>query len=284
MKTALNVFIGFLVGCAMLGGISPEPAPLTSPSSLYVGMAFTDELYITTKPLYKDVLVNGKIDTSWKIGTTAKRWETNETKWFLPPAKQIVILDYQPVIDDDDKVLMVNTEQNIGEGHSYQIISLKTGDELHRSVTEGTYYPLTKSLFVERTNRFVRRLNPFTQQEIWRLNGNFSFGQVWQVGDQLSILSRHPDGTRNTMRIVTSVSGRLLRQFDIPFINKSAIKGAYITHNNQVLLHFEKTNFSEPGTLLYDYWVCYDPSAQKALWRTDFHSESISSLLPFNHV
>ncbi|MVM33093.1 PQQ-binding-like beta-propeller repeat protein [Spirosoma sp. HMF4905] len=260
--------------------VSPEPAPLTSPSSLYLGMAFTDDLYVTTKPLYQDVIVNGKADTSWKIGITAKTWENNETTWFLPPVKQIVIIDYQPVIVGDN-VLIVNTEQKIGEGHSYQIVSLKTGEELHRSVTEGTYYPLGKNLFVERTNAFVRRLDPFTQREIWRLNGSFSFGQLWQVGEQLTILSRHLDGKRNTLRIVNDVSGQLLNQFDLPFFENTDIKGAYLTHENQVFLHFEQTNFSDPGTLLYDYWVRYDPQTQKALWRTDFHSESVSSLLPF---
>ncbi|MVM39283.1 hypothetical protein GO730_19825 [Spirosoma sp. HMF3257] len=260
--------------------VSPEPAPLTSPSSLYVGMAFTDDLYLTTKPLYQDVIVNGKVDDSWKIGITAKTWEGNRTAWFLPPAKQIVIIDYQPIVAGN-KVLVINTEQKIGEGHSYQIISLKTGEELHQSVTDGTYYPLSQALFVERTLTFVRRLDPFTQREIWRLDGSFSFGQLWQFGNQLSILSRHSDGRRNTMRIVNSVSGQLLTQFDLPFFNETSITGAYLTHEHQVFLHFRQLNFSDPGTLLYDYWVRYDPQTQKALWRTDFHSESISSLLPF---
>ncbi|QMW01077.1 hypothetical protein [Spirosoma foliorum] len=260
--------------------VSPEPAPLTSPSSLYAGMAFTDDLYLTTKPLYQDVIANRQTDTSWKIGITAKSWVNNETVWFLPPVKQIVITDYQPIIKGN-KVLVINTEQKIGEGHSYQIVSLKTGEELHRSVTEGTYYPLNNDLFIERTNAFVRRLDPFTQQETWRLNGDFSCGQVWQHGEQISIISRHPTGTRNTVRIVNSVSGKLRTQFDLPFINEADIKGAYLTSYNQLFLHFEQSDFSNPGTLLYDYWVRYDPQTQKALWRTDFHSESISSLLPF---
>jgi outer membrane protein assembly factor BamB len=139
--------------------VNPEPAPLTSPSSLYVGMAFTDDLYITTKPLYQDVVINGKTDTSWQIGITAKSWETNETKWYLPPIKQIVIIEHPPIISSGN-VLIVNAEQKIGEGHSYQIISQETGEELHRSVTDGTYYPLGKDRFFERTKSMVRRLDP----------------------------------------------------------------------------------------------------------------------------
>jgi len=101
--------------------VSPEPAPLTSPSSFYFGMAFTDDLYITTKPLYQDVVVNGKFDPSWKIGITAKSWEKNEQKWFLPPVNQIIIIEYPPVISGD-KLLVINPQRKIKEGHSYQII------------------------------------------------------------------------------------------------------------------------------------------------------------------
>jgi hypothetical protein len=80
---------------------------------------------------------------------------------------------------------------------------------------------------------------------------------------------------------VDSVSGKVRKQIDLPFFNETTIKGAYLTRSNQLFLHFEKQNAKEPGTLLYNYWVCYDPQARKALWRTDFHSESISSLIPF---
>ncbi|GAB4029864.1 outer membrane protein assembly factor BamB family protein [Spirosoma gilvum] len=263
--------------------VSPEPAPLTSPSSLYTGMAFTDELYLTTKPLYQQVVIDGKVDTAWRIGITAKTWETNELNWFVPPVNQIVTIAYPPVVYGD-KVLIINAEQKVGEGHSFQIVSLKTGQEQYRSTTAGTYYLLGQNHVVERTNTFVRRVDPFAQREIWRLDGNFSFGQLWAMGDQLSILSRRSDDTGNTLRIVDSVNGRLRKQIDLPFFKETAIKGAYVTRDNQLLLHFAEPNFSESGTHLYDYWVCYDPQTRQALWRTDFHSESISSLLPFIHL
>jgi hypothetical protein len=83
------------------------------------------------------------------------------------------------------------------------------------------------------------------------------------------------------MRLVNTVTGQIINEFDLPFFKETAIKGAYLTRDNQLLLRFEATNFKEPGTLLYDYWVCYDPKTQKVRWRTDFHSESFSSLLPF---
>jgi hypothetical protein len=261
--------------------ITPQPDPLTSPSSLYLGMAFTNDLYITTKPLYKSVIKkNEKIDTTWQIGLTAKNWETNETRWFLPPVKQMVIIEYPPEINGD-KILVINPEKKIGEGHSYQIISTKTGRELSQVHSEGTYYSNGSGHFFERKNEFVRKIDPFTQKEIWRINGSFAFAQVSETGEQLAILSAHPNGTLHTLRIINALTGQQLGQFNLPFFKTTAIKGAFLTRSKALLLHFKKTSFEDPGTLLYDYWVCYDPKLQKALWRTDFHSESISSLIPY---
>ncbi|RRB07260.1 hypothetical protein [Larkinella rosea] len=260
--------------------VSPEPAPLTSPSSLYGGMAFTDDFYLTTKPLYQNVIVKDQIDTSWKIGITAKRWETNETEWFLPPVKQIVILTYAPVIQGDN-VLVVNAEQKMGSGHSYQIVSLKTGREIHRSATQGIFYLLRNDRFFERTSTYVRRIDPFTRREIWRIDGNFSLGWLSEIGDQLAVLSRHSDGTQNTLRILNAGTGQERSQFNLPFFKEATLKGAYLTRLNQLLLHFESSNPRIPGERLYDYWVGYDPKNRRARWRTDFHSESFSSLLPF---
>lgn len=262
--------------------ISPQPDALTRPSSLYLGMAFTDLLYITTKPLYGSVITNkeGVTDTTWQIGITAKNWLTNETVWFLPPVKQILIIEHRPVISGD-KVLVINPEQKVGEGHSYQIVSLQTGAEIHRGVTEGTYFPLGKERFFERTNSFVRRLDPFTQKELWRIDGQFPFGQLTEMGDQLTILSRHADGSQNSLRIVNSVTGKLIKSFDVPFFKETVINGAFISNDNSVFLHFKESDLKNPGKLLYDYWVHYDPQTRSALSRTHFHSESISSLIPF---
>jgi hypothetical protein len=142
-----------------------------------------------------------------QIGITAKNWLTNETVWFLPPIKQIVTIEHRPVISGD-KVMVINPEQKIGEGHSFQVISLKTGQEMYRGVTEGTYFPLGKERFYERTKSFVRRIDPFTQKEIWHIDGQFPFGQLSEMGDQLTIISRHTDGSQNSVRIVNSVTGK----------------------------------------------------------------------------
>ncbi|MCF0075012.1 hypothetical protein LZD49_31295 [Dyadobacter sp. CY261] len=262
--------------------VSPQPDALTHPSSLYTGMAFTDQLYITTKPLYGSVIRNkeGATDTTLQIGITAKNWLTNETVWFLPPVKQITIIEHRPVVSGD-KVMVVNPEQKIGEGHSFQIVSLETGKELYRGVTEGTYFPLGKDRFFERTNSFVRRIDPFTQKELWRIDGHFPLGQLSETADQLTIISRHADGSQNSVRIVNSVTGKSIREFDLPFFKETIIHSVFISADNRVFLHFKESDPKKPGKQLYDYWVHYDPQTRTALSRTHFHSESLSSLIPF---
>ncbi len=262
--------------------ISPQPDAITRPSSLYMGMAFTDLLYITTKPLYGSVIANneGVTDTTLQIGITAKNWLTNEIAWFLPPVKQIVTIEYKPVVSGD-KVMVVNPEQKVGAGHSFQIVSLKTGQELYRGVTEGTYFPIGKERFFEKTNSFVRRIDPFTQKEIWRIDGYFPFGHLSEIAGQLTIISRHSDGAQNSLRIVDSVTGKQRKVFDLPFFKETSIHGAFLSADNRVFLHFKASDPKNPGKQLYDYWVHYDPQTRSALSRTNFHSESISSLLPF---
>jgi hypothetical protein len=53
--------------------VSPQPDALTHPSSLYLGMAFTDQFYITTKPLYGSVITDKEGDyrhylANWNYG------------------------------------------------------------------------------------------------------------------------------------------------------------------------------------------------------------------------
>ena len=81
--------------------VSPTPSPLTSKNGLTQGMAFTDEMYLTTKSLYTQVIENGKTDESFPVGITSKTWDSNKKRWFLPPVKQIVILEYVPIIAGD---------------------------------------------------------------------------------------------------------------------------------------------------------------------------------------
>ncbi|WP_428658065.1 hypothetical protein [Runella sp.] len=259
--------------------VSPAPSPLTSKNGMAFGMAFTDELYLTTKALYSQVTENDKTDESFNIGITAKTWENNEQKWFLPPVKQIVSIEYQPVIVGD-KVLIINPEVRISEGHSYQIVSLLTGKELYRGTTDGTYYWLDNACFIERTQTFVRRIDPFTQKEVWRMDGDFTNAHVSSIGNQLSIATPSPDKKR-TARLINLTAGTLLHQCILPDLDGTRLEAGYVAKDGQLLLHFRKQSFELPGTNEYDYWVNYDLQTQEALWHSDFHSESISSLMPF---
>jgi hypothetical protein len=259
--------------------VSPAPSPLTSKNGLAQGMAFTDEMYLTPKSLYTQVIENGKIDESFPIGITAKTWETNQKQWFLPPVRQIIILDYPPVIVGD-KVFIINPEQKINEGHSYQTISLQAGKELHRSTTEGTYYWLENEIFMERTNTSVKRINPFTQKEIWRIDGEFTNARVSAIRQQITVATPSPNKNR-TIRLIDADTGNLLCQCILPDLDMTQLEAVYAGKDNQLLLHFKKKSFEAIATNEYDYWVNYDLTTKQTLWHTDMHSESISSLMPF---
>lgn len=259
--------------------VSPAPSPLTSKNGLAQGMAFTDEMYLATKSLYTQVTKNGKIDESFPIGITAKTWDSNQKQWFLPPVQQIVILEYHPIIADD-KVLIINPEQKINEGHSYQIVSLRTGAELHRNTTKGTYYWLENEIFIERTNTSVKRIDPFTQKELWSMNGDFINAHVSAIGQQITIATPSPDKNR-TIRLVDANTGNLLRHCVLPDLDMTQLEAVYAQNDSQLLLHFKKKSFEAVGTNEYDYWVNYNPETKQVLGHTEIQSESISSLMPF---
>lgn len=258
--------------------VSPAPSPLTSKNGLAQGMAFTDDMYLTTKSLYTQVIENGKTDDSFPIGITAKTWGNNQKKWFLPPVQQIVILEYPPVTADG-KVLIINPEQKINEGHSYQILSLQTGEELHRATTEGTYYWLENEIFIERTNTSVKRIDPFTQKEMWRIAGEFTNAHVSAIGQQITVATPSPDKT-HTIRLIDTNTGHLLRQCVLPNLDMTRLEAVYAHDDRQLLLHFKKKSFETVEANEYDYWVNYDSATKQALGHTDMHSESISSLMP----
>ena len=176
--------------------VSPAPNPLSSHNSLKVGMAFNDEFYITTKALYTSVYSgygnNRQTDESFKIGYTAKAWENDETKWFVPPVKQIVILGNRPVIFAD-KVLIINAEQGIYDAPSYQIISLVTGEQLARIESAGDFSYIGRGFLIEQTAAFVRRIEPFNDREIWKIEGDFKNVSVAAIADQITIAVPHAD-------------------------------------------------------------------------------------------
>ena len=121
-------------------------------------MAFNDEFYVTTKALHNSIY-NGygntrQDDESFKIGITAKSWTSSETKWFLPPVKQIVIIENCPVIFGD-KVFVINPPQTVEGSQTYQLVSLADGAELFRGTTAGNFSQIGKDLF-NRANRRLR--------------------------------------------------------------------------------------------------------------------------------
>ena len=259
--------------------VSPTPSPLTSKNGLAQGMAFTDEMYLTTKSLYTQVIENGKTDESFPIGITAKTWDSNQKQWFLSPVKQIVILEYAPIIVGD-KVLIINPEQKINERHSYQILSLQTGEELHRGTTEGTYYWLENEIFIERTNKSVKRINPFTQKELWSIAGDFMNAHISAIGHQITAATTSPDKNR-TIQLIDANTGNLLRQCILPDLDMTRLEAVYAQNDSQLLLHFKKKSFETVATNEYDYWVNYNPETKQVLGHTQIHSEFISSLMPF---
>ena len=259
--------------------ISPAPNPLTSKNSLEKGMAFTGDIFITTKALYTSIWKNEKEDESYEIGYTAKTWENDDIKWFVPPRRQIVILGYRPVIYGD-KVLIINAEQGIYDAPSYQIISLKTGEEISRVESNGNFSLIGKDFFIERDKSFVRRIEPISGTEIWKVEGEFNSVSVAAIGEQITIAVPHADRTR-TIRVVDAATGKLLKQFDLPDLQDTDLKACYIVKDDVILLNFDSANHDIYDKAHYNYWVAYDSDTKKAVWRTGFESQSASSLFPF---
>ncbi len=261
--------------------ISPAPNPLTSKNSLESGMAFTDDMYLTTKGLYTTIWASRQQqDETFPIGITARTWETNEKKWFLAPVKQIVIIEYRPVIFGD-KVLIINTRQKIGGPHSYQNVSLKTGQELFRGNSEGEFSYIGNGFLMDQTSAFVRRIDPLTNKDIWKIEADFTNARVSSVAiGQITISTPHPDHTR-TIRIVEAETGKILKQFDLPDLQRTVFNAAFLTKDNKTWLNFNLESNKSTDKDHYNYWVGYNPETKKAEWRTDFGSESISSLFPF---
>ena len=259
--------------------VSSAPNPLTSKNSLETGMAFTDEMYLTTKALYTSILENGQADESFKIGITAKTWENKEVKWFVPPVKQIVTIETRPVIFGD-KVLIINANYSPQEPHYYQIVSLTTGAEIFRGASEGYFYYLDNKFFIEQTKSFARRIEPLTGKELWRIEYAAQNAGVSAIGNQITVSTN--DGKSNrTIRLVDAETGKLLKQFDLPGLPETSLKACFITKDGTALLNFDSKNYDIYDKAHYNYWVAYDADAKKALWRTDFESHSASSLFPF---
>lgn len=278
-KTLIVHFVQPLTG-EITRKVSPAPNPLSSHDSLKRGMAFSDEFYITTKALYTSIYSgygdNRQDDETFKIGYTAKAWENNETKWFVPPIKQIVILGNRPVIFAD-KVLIINAEQGSYNAPSYQIISLKTGEQIARVETAGNFSYVGQGFLIEQTASFVRRIEPFSGREIWKIEGDFKNVSVAAIADQITI-DAPPVERPRTIRIVGAATGKSLKQFDLPDLQNTSLNACFVHKDGTILLNFDSAIYDVYDKAHYNYWVAYDAEAKKALWRTDYESHSASSL------
>jgi outer membrane protein assembly factor BamB len=262
--------------------ISPAPILLTRINfDLYSGMAFTDEMYLTTKALYTNIFsrVNEK-DESFPIGITAKSWASNETVWFVPPDGQLVTVSYPPLVFGD-KVLIMNAPYGKTTVPSYKVVSLKTGEELFRGESNGDFHYLADKYFIEATSSFVRRIEPLTGQELWKISGDENHF-VSSIANQITLHSTDRNKIR-TLRIVEAETGKLLKQFEFSSAVETRLEAAFLTKDGSVLLNFNSKISDRPFTdhEHYNYWAAYDAEARKVLWRTDFESHSVASLFPF---
>ena len=262
--------------------ISPAPIELTRVNfDLHLGMAFTDEMYLTTKALYTSVFIKvNEPDESFPIGITAKNWAKNKTVWFVPPDGELVTISYPPLVFGD-KVLIMNDPYGKGSGHSYKVVSLKTGEELYRVESSGNFHYLADKYFIEATPTFVRRIEFSTGKELWKIPSAENHF-ISAIGNQITLHSTNENKIR-TIRILEAETGKLLKQFEFSSAVETRLEGAFLTKDNLILLNFDSKisdrAFSDHEH--YNYWVAYDAEAKKVLWRTDFESHSAASLFPF---
>lgn len=239
------------------------------------GMAFTEDYYISTKALYTQIYADEKtVDETFQIGITAKNWEKNEKLWFVPPVKQIVSIKYKPVIFDD-KTLIVNPPQTIDGKQTYQIISIKTGNEIYRGNTEGKYFLLGENILIEETSNKISRINFAENKSSWSIENSQIIGtNISAISNQITVSKLNTDGTRN-VKILDAETGNQLKKFDLPNLSGGILDACYLMKDGKIVLHFFKDKTVDRN---HDYFVGWNSEEKKALWRTDFNWKTVSSL------
>lgn len=265
--------------------ISPAPNPLTSRNGLELGMAFNDDVYLTTKALYTSVYKNTADwknrleDESFQIGITAKDWNSEKVKWFLPPVKQIVMIESRPIILGN-KAFIVNPPQTADGVQTYQIVSLETGAEVFRATTGGKFPLIGKDLFIEQTDSFIRRFEPLIGADIWKIEGSFHNAMLSSTGSQITVAA--PLGERErTITPVDEATGKSIQQFEFPYTQNTPLRGCFLTAGKLILCNFVARKETDILKRDFNYWVAYDAPAKKVLWRTELKMEATSSLFPF---
>jgi hypothetical protein len=244
-------------------------------------MAFSDETYLTTKALYTQIRADEKnVDESFQIGITAKNWGKDEKLWFAAPVKQIVIIENYPVIFGD-KVLLVNPPQSLDGQQTYQILSLKTGEEIYRGQTDGKYTLTGKNYLIEQSGAAVSRIDLSQNKPLWKIENKQTKGtRISAIGNQITIATPDQNGARS-VHLIDADSGKELKKFNLPNLQNTLLDACYLMKDETIALHFLK---DKPTDQNYDYFVGWSTDSNKALWRTRLEDNlsltSLFSLIP----
>jgi hypothetical protein len=139
---------------------------------------------------------------------------------------------------------------------------------------------VTRDTAIEQTETMVRRFDPVSSADVWKVEGKFHNAAVRQIGDQITIAAPHDDGTR-TITLVDASTGKNIAQFEFPVTFNTPLKGCFLTVDKQTLCNFVADVETDILHRDFDFWIGYDPQAKKVSWRTELNDQSESSLLPF---
>jgi hypothetical protein len=131
---------------------------------------------------------------------------------------------------------------------------------------------------IDKNKSHIKRIEPFLNKTLWQIEGNFAKAHVSVLGKQMSVIS--PFANHQNIKLIDIETGKIIKDFDLPQLKNAVFQEVFETKEKQILLHFQRPNYAVIATNEFDYWVCYDVINKKPLWRTDFHSESLSSILP----
>lgn len=138
----------------------------------------------------------------------------------------------------------------------------------------------TTELFIEQTDSLMRRFEPLSGAEIWKIEGNFYHAQVSAIASQITVAAANQNGLR-TVTLVDAPTGKTITQFEITISVNTPLNGCLLTADQQILCNFVAESRTDILHRDFNYWTAYDATAKKVLWRTAMNSRSASSLFPF---
>jgi hypothetical protein len=98
------------------------------------------------------------------------------------------------------------------------------------------------------------------------------------LGNQISVQYGFQTSTRSVL-IVEANSGKALKNFELNNVSDDALTNILLTKDNEIWLHFNNDTYKIEEERGYDYWIGYDESSKKALWRTDGKNRGLGSLI-----